>query len=233
MSRAPAAQGLQRVWRPPPELAPVSRAGGCGGWGVWRRCTRLRGRGRNPETQRPCGALSRQERRESPGYWSARGGGWGGWSGNAEGSLEVRTEPAWWRAGGLGGGLARLPWPATARSRVSVLGGGDAQGHAGRLSSFLAMAYAPGPWGQLQGGGLIHTFVPESVAWPQTSTDAPPGERKGQKRERSPQVLKSNTEKLCNEGFRPPRGRPCPPGEAGMAAWSLRLGLQQSLNCFV
>lgn len=75
--------------------------------------------------------------------------GWGGQSGNAEGSLEVRTEPAWWRAGGLGGGLARLPWPATARSRVSVLGRGDAQGHAGLVSSFLTMAYTPGPWGQL------------------------------------------------------------------------------------
>lgn len=228
MSRAPAAQGLQRVWRPPPELAPVSRAGGCGGGAQGYEGGAGTQRLRGPVAHSP----DRKEGRAR--VTGARGGGgWGGWSGNAEGSLEVRTEPAWWRAGGLGGGLARLPWPATARSRVSVLGGGDAQGHAGRLSSFLAMAYAPGPWGQLQGGGLIHTFVPESVAWPQTSTDAPPGERKGQKRERSPQVLKSNTEKLCNEGFRPPRGRPCPPGEAGMAAWSLRLGLQQSLNCFV
>ena len=60
--------------------------------------------GPNPETQRPCGALSRQDRRESPGYWTPWRGG--GESGNAEGSLEVRTEPAWWRAGGLGGGLA-------------------------------------------------------------------------------------------------------------------------------
>lgn len=31
VSRAPAAQGLQGIWRPPPELAPLSRAGGYGG----------------------------------------------------------------------------------------------------------------------------------------------------------------------------------------------------------
>lgn len=148
--------------------------------------------GLEPETQRPCGALSRQERRESPG---------GGVVGKCEGSLEVRTEPAWWRARGLGGGLARLPWPATARSRISVLGGGDAQGHTGCVSSFLAMAYAPGSWGRLQGGGLIHTFVPESVAWPQTSTELLQGSAKDKKEKEAPKSSRATQKSSVIQGF--------------------------------
>lgn len=67
--------------------------------------------------------------------------------------------------------------------------------------SFIAQVSACGPQGHLPGQRLSHGFFPSPWPGPRTPPNAPPREFKGQKRERIPQILESNTEKLCNSGF--------------------------------
>nr|KAF6480861.1 hypothetical protein HJG59_010655 [Molossus molossus] len=62
---------------------------------------------------------------------------------------------------------------------------------------FIAQLSALWVKSHLSGQGL-----PKSVTWPRTPPKAPQREFVGQRRERIPQILKSNTEKLCNSGSR-------------------------------
>lgn len=84
MSRAPAAQGASRESGGHPRAGSLSRAGGCGGGAI-----RLMREGQ--ETCRLRGPVAHSpDRKEGRlGYWSTGVGVEGGWSGNAEGSLEA------------------------------------------------------------------------------------------------------------------------------------------------
>lgn len=79
--------------------------------------------------------------------------------------------------GGRAGGVSSVvPWPASPEDSGAASGAG---GSSADLS--LSQWPGPGPSTKCSSGGVQRT----------------------KKRERIPQILKSNTEKLCNSGFRP------------------------------
>lgn len=205
-------RGFRRVWRPPLSWPSA-------GLGVVEAVHKATREGPNPETQRPCGAPLQTGKEGRARVTGARGvgveGGGRGMRRAASRSEQSQRVVEGWRFG--------VAWPdslaCNRQSRVSVQGGVMPKATLGAFL-FPGHGLCPRAMGPTPGWGLIPHICPlESVAWPQTSTDVPPGEAQRPKKEKeAPQVLKSNTEKLCNEGFRPPRGRPCPPGEAGMQA---------------
>lgn len=111
-------RGFRESWRPPPLSWPLSRASGGGAQGATQR------EGPEPRDSEALWRTLQTGKKGEPGLLEHAGGG--GWRGVAGECAEAasRSEQSQ-RGGGLEvwGGLASIPWPATARSRVSVLGG--------------------------------------------------------------------------------------------------------------
>lgn len=137
------------------------------------------------------------------------------------------------------------PCPAACGSRSASWPRGGTWRTCGGISSAILRPASPDQ-GQ-RGRELIRVLVPKSKARARALQQKLLRGSSRTKKRKNPQVLKSNTEKLCNSGPRP-RSPGCSPGllpagsgegrQAGArrrrGATSLRLGLhEQSLNCFV
>lgn len=205
--RAPVSTGAQgrRIPRPHPEAAPCSPGQGGG-----------HREGSGPGDLEASAALLQTRGGASESPESGLAGVVGGPRAGKGGPLPLGLQfiglsvgrsvgRSWARGGTLRRCWARL---LCCPQRASPEGCGATSG-AGGSSADASPSLWPGPWGP--------------------PPNAPPREFKGQNRERIPQVLKSNTEKLCNSGFRPLsrgrspallRGGVGSGGRQGLAAWA-------------
>lgn len=205
--RAPVSTGAQgrRIPRPHPEAAPCSPGQGGG-----------HREGSGPGDLEASAALLQTRGGASESPESGLAGVVGGPRAGKGGPLPLGLRfiglsvgrsvgRSWARGGTLRRCWARL---LCCPQRASPEGCGATSG-AGGSSADASPSLWPGPWGP--------------------PPNAPPREFKGQNRERIPQVLKSNTEKLCNSGFRPLsrgrspallRGGVGSGGRQGLAAWA-------------